>query len=82
MVRRVERECGDVIWVYRVAHETSRRVRVQPDHEEECQVVGVPECLEALLSDRRVCRGVQQEHDEQHPTSQPTYQKVMTRAYT
>jgi hypothetical protein len=50
MFRRIERERGDIIRVNRVTNEAACGVRVEPNHEEECQVMGVPECFEALVA--------------------------------
>lgn len=41
-------------------------------------MVSIPESLEALLPDRAMCRGVHQEHNEQHPASSArTYETGM-----
>lgn len=48
-------------------------MRVKTDHEEECEVMGVPEGLEALVAYLMVSGGVHQEHDEEHEmTGDPT----------
>ena len=63
---RVEGEHPDVIRVDRIAHEAARRVSIQAQHEEECQVVRVPKDLKALVADLLVRGGVHEDHDEQH----------------
>lgn len=39
---------------------------VETDHEEEREVVGIPEGLEALVADLVVGRGIHEDHDEKH----------------
>ena len=63
---RVEGEHPDVIRVDRIAHEAARRVSIQAQHEEECQVMRVPKDLKALVADLLVRRRVHKNHDEQH----------------
>ena len=41
-------------------------MRIESDHEEECQMVCVPESLEALLANRMVRGAVHDDHDEEH----------------
>lgn len=62
----VEREGSNIVRAGAVANEATGGVRIQAQHEEERQVVGVPECFEALVADRVVCGGVHQHHDEEH----------------
>jgi len=66
MVRRVERERGNEVWVDRVANEASGCVGVYSNHEEECKVMRVPENLESLLPNLVVGRGIHEHHDEEH----------------
>lgn len=66
MLGRVEGEGGDIVWIDGVADEATSGMRIETDHEEECQVVGVPERLKALVAHLVVCCGVHQEHDEEH----------------
>ena len=49
-----------------VTHEAADGMGVQADHEEESEVVGVPEGLEALVADLLVRGGVHEHHDEEH----------------
>lgn len=56
--RGVERERLDQIWIRGVSDEATRRMRVKTEHEEESEVVGVPECLKALGANFMVGRGV------------------------
>ena len=51
MLGRVEWESTDIIRFGGVADETSSGVGVQPEHEEESEMVSVPECFKALLPD-------------------------------
>lgn len=62
----VERERVRVIRKGRVADEAPGSVGVEADHEEEREVVGVPERLEALRADLVVRSRVHQNHDEEH----------------
>lgn len=62
----VEGEGEGVIGVHGVTHETTGCVGVQGNHEEKCQVMGVPESLEALLANLLMCGSVHQEHDQKH----------------
>jgi hypothetical protein len=66
VLRVVEGERALVVRVGRVAHEAAGRVRVEADHEEEREVVRVPERLEALGPDLVVRGRVHENHDEQH----------------
>ena len=66
MLGRVEGESWDIIGVNGVSNETSSGVGVKSDHKEECEVVGVPKCLEALAADIVVGGRVHDEHDKQH----------------
>lgn len=49
-----------------VTNEASGSMGVETDHEEEGEVVGVPESLEALLTNPLVGGGVHEDHDEEH----------------
>ena len=66
VVSRVEGESRDVIGIDCVSDETASGVGVESDHEEECEVVGVPESLKTLVADLVVGGRVHDEHDEQH----------------
>lgn len=66
MLGRVEGESWDVIGVHGVSDETASCVGVKSDHEEKCEVVGVPEGLEALTANLVVGGRVHDEHDKQH----------------
>ena len=70
--RRVEREGVDVVGTSAVSDEAACCVRVQSDHEEECEMVGVPERLKALLANFVMRRAVHEHHDEQHEVSSDT----------
>lgn len=72
MIGGVEWKGWDVIWIDGVPDETARGVGVEGDHEEKCQVVGVPKRLEALLADLVVGSRVHDEHDEQHEMTSDT----------
>ena len=54
----VERERLGPVWVSRVADETTCGVGVEAEHEEEREMMGVPECFEALGANFMVGRGV------------------------
>lgn len=62
----VEGEARDVVGVCRIAHETSSSMGIEADHEEECEVVGVPKGLKALVPDLVVGGRVHEDHDEEH----------------
>ena len=62
----VEGETGLKIRFHGVTDEATSSVRVDADHEEECEVVSVPEDLESLLADGVVGRGVHENHDQEH----------------
>lgn len=66
MLGGVEREGLDVVRIGRVTNEAARRMRVESNHEEECEVMSVPECLKALVANFPVRRGVHQHDDEKH----------------
>jgi len=65
-IRVVEREGAGERWQSGTADEASSGVRVDADHEEERQVVSVPERLETLLANFCVGSTVHEDHDEQH----------------
>ena len=78
MVGRVKGESCDVIGVDGVSDKTASRVGIKGDHEEECEVMGVPERLEALAADLMMGGRVHDNHDEQHEvTSDATSLFVM-----
>lgn len=64
MIRGIKRECWYVIRVDRVTDEAAGGMCVKPDHEEEGEVVSIPERFETLLADFVVCGGIHQEHDK------------------
>ena len=64
MFRRVEGESRNEIGVYGVSDETASSMRVKCDHEEKCEVVGVPKCLKALSTDLVVSGRVHYDHDK------------------
>ena len=68
----VERECGDVVRVGAVTYETASGMGIEPNHEEESQVMRVPERLETLVADLVVSSCVHENHDEQHEVASNT----------
>lgn len=66
MLCRIERERGDVVWVGTITDEASSCVTVQADHEEECEMVRVPEGLKALCTDLVMGSGVHEDHNKEH----------------
>jgi hypothetical protein len=66
VIGRVEGESWDVIGVHGVSDETASGVGVKGDHEEEREVVGVPEGLKTLAANLVVGGCVHDEHDKQH----------------
>lgn len=63
---RIEWERGDVVGINGVADEASSSVRVQAEHEEEGEMVRIPECFEALGANFLAGGAVHEQHDEQH----------------
>lgn len=72
MLRRVERKIGHKVWLNAITHKASRGMGIKANHEEERQVMGVPERLEALLTDLVVRGGVHEYHDEEHEVTSET----------
>jgi len=70
--RRIEWECRDIIWVNRITNEAASSVRVKPNHEEKCEVMGVPERFEALVTNLVVRGRIHQDHNEQHEVPRDT----------
>jgi hypothetical protein len=60
------------VWLSCIAHETSRRMGVERQQEDERQMVSIPKRFERLFSDRRVGGGIHQEHAEQHDVTSNT----------
>ena len=65
----VERERVHVSRVDRIAHKATGGMSEEADHEEESEVVGVPEYLESLLPNLVMSRRVHKDHDEKHKVS-------------
>lgn len=66
VVRLVEGEDSGIRGFGGVAHEASGGMGVQTNHEEEREVVRVPEGLETLVANLVVSRGVHEDHDQKH----------------
>lgn len=66
VVRRVEGKHGNVGGTRSVANETSSGMAIETEHEEEREVVRIPEGLEALVADLVVRRGIHEEHNQEH----------------
>lgn len=66
MLGAVEGEGSDVVGIGRVTDEATSGMGVEADHEEEREMVSVPEGLEALVSDFVVSGRVHEDHDEEH----------------
>ena len=64
MFGRVEGESRNVVGIDGVSDKTASSVGVESDHEEKCEVVGVPKCLEALAADLVVSGCVHDDHDK------------------
>lgn len=71
-IRVIEREGVGERWQSSTADEASSGVRVDADHEEERQVVSVPERLETLLANFCVGGTVHEDHNEQHDMASDT----------
>ena len=63
VIGRVEGKPWNIIWFYRIANKTASGVTVKGEHEEKCKVVGVPERLEALMTNLVMRSRVHDEHD-------------------
>ena len=72
VLRRVEGERRDVVGISRVADEASGGMGIQTNHEEEREVVRIPEGLETLVANLVVGRGVHEDHDQQHEVTSDT----------
>ena len=70
--RVVEREDIGEPREWSTADEASSGVSVEANHEEERQVVSIPERLETLLANFCVAGAVHQDHDEQHDMARDT----------
>lgn len=64
MLRGIEGEGRDIIRVHRIADETAGRMRIQANHEKECQMMRIPESLKALSAYLVVSGCVHQEHEK------------------
>ena len=62
----VEGEHGDVVGVGGVTNEASGSMGVETNHEEEREVVRVPEGLEALVADLVMRGGIHEDHNQEH----------------
>lgn len=71
-VRVVEGECVGDRWQGSRANEASSGVRVEADHEEERQVVSIPERFETLLANFCMGGTVHDDHDEEHDMASDT----------
>src|SRR5437660_1697174 len=63
-------EGGEGLW--RISHEAAGGMSVEGEEEDESQVVGVPESLEALVANLVVRGGVHQQHAEEHDVASDT----------
>jgi hypothetical protein len=78
VLRRIERERADVVWICRITDETTSSVCVKADEEEERKVMSVPESFETLVAYLVVCSGIHENHDQEHKmTSDATRLCVM-----
>ena len=68
----VEREGGLEVGQGAVTHEAAGGVGVDAEHEEEGEVVGVPERFKTLVTDLLMRRRVHQNHDEEHEVASDT----------
>lgn len=66
MLGGIEREGRDVIRFGEITNEAAGSMGVKANHEEESQVVGVPERFKALGANLLMRRRVHQNHDEEH----------------
>lgn len=78
MFCRVEWKGRDQVWLNGIPDEAPGGMGVEAEHEEECEVVGVPEGFEALLADGGVRSAVHHNHDKKHEvTSNASWLSVM-----
>lgn len=66
MSGRVEGESANVVGVDGVTDEAASSMGVETNHEEEREMMSVPENLESLGADLVVGSSVHEEHDEEH----------------
>ena len=66
MLCRIERESWDVVGVNGIADEAASGMSVQANHEEERQMMGIPERFEALVTNLVVCGRVHEQHNKEH----------------
>lgn len=62
----VEWESRDVVGKNGVSNEATSGVGKETDHEEECKMMGIPESLEALLTNFVVRGGIHEQQDQKH----------------
>jgi len=72
VTRVVKGELGGEVGENGVTDEASHGVRVDADHEEEREVVGVPKGLEALLTNFLSTSRVHEDHDQEHDMTSET----------
>jgi len=66
------------VWVNRVSYEATSCMCVKADHEEECEVVCIPERLKALFSNLVMGGCVHDKHDQKHEvTSNATRLRIV-----
>lgn len=53
-------------WLCGTTNEAPSSVCVEADHEEERQVMSIPECLKTLPTDFHMRGGIHEDHNEQH----------------
>lgn len=64
MLGGIERECGDVIRFGGITDKASSGMGIQPEHEEESEMVSVPKCFKTLLPDLLVGGRIHEDHDQ------------------
>ena len=65
----IEWECIRMSRIDGITDETASCVGKEADHEEECEVVGIPEDFERLMANITMSSGVHKEHNKKHEMS-------------
>lgn len=72
MLCGIEGEGGYVVGECAISYEASRSMRIEPDHEKEGKMMGVPECFETLLSNLELSGRIHEHNDEEHEVPRNT----------
>jgi hypothetical protein len=68
----IERERGDVVRICGITDEATSGVGIKTDHEEESEMMSVPESLEALVANFMMSGSVDEKHYKEHEVPSDT----------